>query len=202
LIIVPIHGSDVDMGGHFIVGLIDLKSKQITILDSLSMARVKRDYAIAFQALLEITNLIYYCGLMAFNLSDWKLVVSNDCAQQNDGINCGLFVILNIAAMFEGHQLSGIEDIDRARYWFYDLLIKFKKEDPRLPKVRSLPDFENFEMDKIDIIAESTSYYNSNIIKVLKNSINVSNISLNLSKLINTFSIGAKINYLDSQSFE
>jgi hypothetical protein len=167
---VPIYGPDVDIGAHFIIGLIDLKAKQITILDSLSMAKAKRDYGIAFLALLEVTNLIIYCGLMVYNLPDWKFVVSDDSAQQNDGINCGIFVILNIAAMFEGHQLSGIEEIDRARHWIYDLLIKYKKDDPKLPKIRSLPDFINLEIDKIEISAEPTSHYVSNIINVLKNS--------------------------------
>ncbi len=173
----PIYGPDVDMGAHFFVGLIDLKAKQITVLDSLSMARAKRDYGIAFLALLEVANLIIYCGLMEFNSSDWKFVVSDDSAQQDDGINCGVFVILNIAAMFEGHQLSGIDEIDRARHWIHDLLVKYKKDDLKLPKVKTSPDFINLEIDKIEILAESTSFYVSNIINTLKHSIsNVSHI--------------------------
>jgi len=164
---VPLYGPDIDLG-HFILGIIDLNSSQITILDSLSMARNKRDYSIAFLALLEITNLIHVSGSMKFNLTNWKLVVSEDCAQQDDGINCGIFVILNVASMFVGHQLSGIEDYDRSRYWIHDLIIKFQVEDPKMSKERTLPFIENLVIEKIDILTESTRYYISNIIKDMK----------------------------------
>jgi len=75
----------------------------------------------SFLALLEINNLVHICGYVHFDSSNWKLVVSDDSAQQEDGINCEVSVILNVAAMFVGHQLSGIEDFDRSRYWEHDL---------------------------------------------------------------------------------
>ena len=39
-----------------------------------------------------------------------KTAKCNDCAQQTDSNNCGVFVILNIAAIFMGRQLTGIEN--------------------------------------------------------------------------------------------
>jgi Ulp1 family protease len=95
------YGPDLTILDHFILGIIDLDSKQITILDLMSMTRNKGDYGIAFLALLEINNLIHICGSMHFDSSkfNWKLVVSDDSAQQEDGINCGVFMILNVAAV-------------------------------------------------------------------------------------------------------
>jgi hypothetical protein len=70
--------------------------------------------------------------------------------------------------LFVGQKLSGIEDFDRSRYWIHDLLIKFKVENPKLLKVRSLPYLENVEIKSMDISAESTRDYISNLINFFK----------------------------------
>jgi Ulp1 family protease len=44
-----------------------------------------------------------------FEANEWKTVISSDCLQQNDGHNCGIFVTLNLAAMFIGNQLLKIK---------------------------------------------------------------------------------------------
>jgi hypothetical protein len=47
---------------------------------------------------LELTNLIFQSDSIEFEANDWKTVISS-------GHNCGIFVILNLAAMFIGNQL-------------------------------------------------------------------------------------------------
>jgi hypothetical protein len=76
LIIVPLFGKYVDLifEGHYILGLIDMKSKQITILDSLR-GNHKQTYGIAFFALLELTNLIFCSQNITFVPSEWKLII-------------------------------------------------------------------------------------------------------------------------------
>jgi len=51
----------------------------------------------------ELTNLVFQSGSIEFEANEWKTVISSDCLQQNDGHNCGIFVILNLAAMFIGN---------------------------------------------------------------------------------------------------
>jgi len=62
-----------------------------------------KDYAITIYLLLELTNLVFQSGSIEFEANEWKTVISSDCLQQNDGHNCGIFVILNLAAMFIGN---------------------------------------------------------------------------------------------------
>jgi Ulp1 family protease len=52
---------------------------------------------------LELTNLVFQSGSIEFEANEWKTVIISDCLQQDDGHNCGIFVILNLAAMFIGN---------------------------------------------------------------------------------------------------
>ena len=63
IIIVPIFSDYVDhpIKSHSTVGIIDLKSKRITLLDSLQKQRIKKDYGMAFFTMLRLLNFIYNC---------------------------------------------------------------------------------------------------------------------------------------------
>ncbi len=171
LMIVPIFGDHMDHpnGAHYLVSIIDMKSKKITILDSMCKGKLKKDYAITIYLLLELTNLIFQSGSIEFEANDWKTVISSDCLQQNDGHNCGIFVILNLAAMFIGNQLLEMKNPEKIRHWIYEIVKNFKIEEVRMPRLRNLPIIKDFKIDKLDILAEPTFNYVSKIIGNIKN---------------------------------
>ena len=98
----------------------------------------------------------------------WKLVISNDCAQQTDSNNCGVFVILNIAAMFVGHQLTGIENQINIRNYIQYINI-YKLESLNECFLVDLPKFMELKIDSIRVEIEPTNNYISFVIEEVKN---------------------------------
>jgi Ulp1 family protease len=146
-----------------------MKSIKITVLDSMGKGKLKKDYAITIYLLLELTNLIFHSGSIEFEANDWKTVISSDCLQQNDGHNCCIFVILNLAAIFIGNQLLGMKNPEKVRHWIYEIVKNFKTEEVRMPRLRNLPIIKDFKIDKVDIPVEPTFNYISKIIGNIKN---------------------------------
>jgi hypothetical protein len=86
-----------------------MKSKKITVLDSMGKGKLKKDFAITIYILLELTNFVFQSGSIEIKANEWKTVISSDCLQENDGQNYGIFVIFNLTAMFIGNQLLEIK---------------------------------------------------------------------------------------------
>ena len=128
---------------HFYLGIICMHNKSIIILDSLSNGKKLENYTLTFMGLLNVVKLIYSTStFMNFIEDDWKLIVSSDAAQQNDDINCGLFVIANVACILKRFQLNEIENIVQARFWVRNL-IERNKDMPEYGAVvpKELPEF-------------------------------------------------------------
>jgi Ulp1 family protease len=146
-----------------------MKSKQITILDSLRKGNHKQTYGIAFFALLELANLIFCSQYITFVPSEWKLIISFDSPQQKDGHNCGLFVILNLASIFSGQQLRRIENPDRARQWIYHLINNYRKSDEKEAQLTYLPTIVPLNIQEMNIQEISTTDYFYSLIKDIRN---------------------------------
>ena len=130
----------------------------------MAISRYKNDYSITFYALLQITNMIFNSSFVNLDISEWKFVVSANCAQQN----CGLYVILNIAALFSGNQLKIFINETQVRHWIYFILKNFPLNDNNPPRIGRLPDIRQLDIDELNIISEPTTNYITNIIKDLK----------------------------------
>ena len=95
--------------------------------------------------------------------------ISNDCAQQTNSNNCGVFVILNTAAMFIGHQLTGIENQINIRNWIQYINNIHKLENLNECFLVDLPKFMELKIDSIRIEIEPTNNYISSVIEEVKN---------------------------------
>jgi hypothetical protein len=123
------------------------------------MYQRKNKYGVIFYVLLELMNLIYNSGSLSFEPANWNLIISNDCVSQADGHSCGLFVILNTASMFYGFQLTEMNDPIRARYWIYDIIKKYFREESNRFRSRSLPQINPMHLESMNIIDDSTTEY-------------------------------------------
>lgn len=107
---------------HFFLGIICIKTRQILILDSMVSGKKLENYSMSFLALINLTKLIYStCYFAEFSLNEWKFILSNDCALQDDGNNCGVFVLANICCILNKFQMSELKNPEQARYYFRNL---------------------------------------------------------------------------------
>jgi hypothetical protein len=150
------------------LGSIDRESKIISVIDSLGTNQKKNNYGVIFYVLLELMNLINNSGFISYEPSNWKLIISNDCASQADGHSCCLFVILNTMSMFLGFQLTETNDPVRVRYWVYDLIQKYNETDQDLERLRSLPLINPMHLESMDITDDPTNRYIRYLINSLK----------------------------------
>jgi hypothetical protein len=124
------------------------------------MYQRKNRYGVIFYVLLELMNLTYNSGSISFEPAHWKLIISNDCVLQADGHSCGLFVILNTeSSMFYGFQLTEMNDPIRARYWIYDIIQKYYREESNRFRSRNLPQINPMHLESMNIIDDSTTEY-------------------------------------------
>lgn len=148
---------------HFFLAVISMKTNQIIILDSMVSGKKLENYSMSFHALINLVKLIYSTNEYAqFKLNEWKFILSMDCAIQEDGISCGVFVLANISRILNKFQMHKLDNPDQARYYFRNLADRNQNvlfasyEEPKI-----YPEFQYIEMnDKIDINVLETSDIN------------------------------------------
>ena len=145
-----------------------MMSKKITVFDSLLKSRLTFDYGMTFYALLQLTNLIFNSFDLSIDPSDWNLIISNDNAQQIDGSNCGLYVILYINAMFSSQIFQRLKNPNQVRKWLYEVVNQYKTEEETSTTHCTLPKIKTVEIQTLHIVSNSTEDYTVNIINELK----------------------------------
>jgi hypothetical protein len=123
------------------------------------MYQRKNRYGVIFYVLLELMNLTYNSGSISFEPANWSLIISNDFVSQADGHSCGFFFILNTASMFNGFQLTEMNDPIRARYWIYDIIQKYYRGESNRFRSRNLPQINQMHLESMNIIDDSTTEY-------------------------------------------
>ena len=125
IIFINIHSNNIAYlpKDHFFLAIICFNKKMIIILDSLSKGKQLKNYSLTYMALLNLIKYIHSTNnYMNFNVSEWQLIISSDCAQQTDTKNCGLFVICNVACILKKFQLDNLDNSVQARFWVKNLI--------------------------------------------------------------------------------
>lgn len=84
---------------HWMLGIIHKESQSIYLLDSIGDSAVRSE---TFLCLATIVHIMYEVENLKTPLADWSYIYSNDCLEQTNGFDCGLFVCLNVFAVLKG----------------------------------------------------------------------------------------------------
>jgi Ulp1 protease family, C-terminal catalytic domain/MULE transposase domain len=113
-----------ETSGHYSLGLICFPSKRIYILDSGNHIPDKSTYQhfkwLSIYA--RACNLIAYADQDKFN--NWRWVWCTDVPKQNDSVNCGLYVIYNVASIIKRVPYSICTNNDNGRIWVFTSLYR------------------------------------------------------------------------------
>ena len=150
---------------HWILGVIDLKNKMISIIDSLMHNRKISDYSITFYALLKLVQVLYSADpVVIFNQTEWQLNIIEDSGQQKDAESCGLYVIAGVYAILKKCPLGEIDDVIRMRYWVRNIIQEYYQErnsiDHSIGKINKIH-FE--ELIKCEVRMERSDPYLRNL---------------------------------------
>lgn len=85
---------------HFILGVICKSKQKIIVLDSLRVSKKstnleKKQRNKIFESLGMITAMNFKLMNLTVDLTDWDLIYSTDCPQQNNNFDCGVYTIIN-----------------------------------------------------------------------------------------------------------
>uniref|UniRef100_A0A8C5MCB0 Ubiquitin-like protease family profile domain-containing protein n=1 Tax=Leptobrachium leishanense TaxID=445787 RepID=A0A8C5MCB0_9ANUR len=122
ILLFPIN-SDLTLYGrglHWFLAVAELKSKTVTIMDSLNNEYNK--YCAVLQKMLYVIHSL--CSSVEFLETDWTWIVSADCPKQSNSYDCGVHVILNSYIICNGLNYVKSFDSNRVRQWIQTKILE------------------------------------------------------------------------------
>ncbi|KIJ58397.1 hypothetical protein HYDPIDRAFT_34233 [Hydnomerulius pinastri MD-312] len=117
--ILPIHRPS--PCGHWVLCTIDLTSQRLVLFDSLAEQRPWKNDT---QDIIKLISRLFTiasrkCGIPRRHLGDWTANPVLLTPIQTNGIDCGLWVLAQLAALLRGYDITGLQEIDMAAFRQY-----------------------------------------------------------------------------------
>ncbi|KAF8452783.1 hypothetical protein L210DRAFT_3608606 [Boletus edulis BED1] len=129
--ILPIHRAS--SWGHWVLCTIDLNRRRLLLFDSLADQRGwKKDIPDICQFVCRLLKLAFQKHASHWNLVPIECSIHAEVTPvQTNDVDCGLWVLAQLAAVLRGHDLTGMQETDMAalRQYLYHLVVTLPVDD-------------------------------------------------------------------------
>ncbi len=117
-------------GCHWLLAIENFREQVISVFNSNhSLETVK----LAAPTLMKVISCIYVSAGENLQASGWRVTDVVNAPQQDNGYDCGVFVVVNACAIISHSPLGPVNSL-KARLWIHSLIQKFR--DTKKQKVR------------------------------------------------------------------
>ena len=111
----------VNPGAHWYMVIVNIKSKKIFSVDSLSSVS-HRSLKTYFERIFRIVKATYAVASLSTNVDEWTFICCSDVPQQQNQYDCGVHVITNMYCLANNLALPTMLPSHKARNWVKSLI--------------------------------------------------------------------------------
>uniref|UniRef100_A0A671RNL3 Ubiquitin-like protease family profile domain-containing protein n=1 Tax=Sinocyclocheilus anshuiensis TaxID=1608454 RepID=A0A671RNL3_9TELE len=128
LVIIPFNTDISGSGCHWVLATANFREREISVFNSIHSLKTLKHVA---PTLMKIIAYIFTSATENLQASDWKISDVVNTPQQDNGYDCGVFVVVNACAIIDNTPFGPVNSV-KARMWIHSLIEKYEPQKDKL----------------------------------------------------------------------